>query len=102
MSYDNYSGYGVIGEESEEFVFSVVWTHGAMMCGWVMLGKIVCLVVFPRSPVNVKLTLTNSVANPVEAHVNSFRALLLDAVIGNPSSRAVVRLNRSRAVAGDD
>ena len=55
-------------------------------------GKVVGSVLDPWGPVDEKLTLGTTVADPVVAHVNHFGAALFDGVIGNAIDRAVVSM----------
>ena len=59
-----------------------------------MLGEVVGEVFGAFSPVHVELPLSDPVADPVEAHVDGFRSLLLDGVIGDAVGACVVGLDR--------
>ena len=50
----------------------VMVVHEFVMCRGMMLGIVVCTIQFARRPVKVKLTLRNTVLEPVVAHVKSF------------------------------
>ena len=60
-----------------------------------MLRKIICQVVGSTAPVDEKLALVDTVADPIKAHVDGFRAALLDSVVGNPSGTGIVCLDGS-------
>ena len=68
------------------------WSHGLMMGGGVVFGEIVCPIAVAGSPKNVKMTLSYSVTDPIEAHVDGFGSFLLYGVIGNATGCAVVSL----------
>ena len=61
-------------------------SNGAMVFGWMVLGKVISAVEGAFAPINVVLALANTVADPVEAHVNGFGAALLDGAIGKAGS----------------
>ena len=66
-----------------------------MMMRWrMMLGEVVGFVETSFLPVDVELSLTDTVADPVVAHVDGFGAFLLDGVIGNAGSGGIVSGNR--------
>ena len=66
--------------------------HQPMMCSWVMLGKIVRQIINARSPVDKEVALLDSVAHPIEAHVNRFGAALADGGVDDARRSGVVRL----------
>jgi hypothetical protein len=49
-----------------------------MMGWWVVFGDVVAHVLGARAPVNLELFLIDSVFEPVESHVECFRAFLFD------------------------
>jgi hypothetical protein len=59
-----------------------------------VLGVIIREVSFSWCPINVELFLLDSVAYPVESHVDSARSLLLDVVIGDATRCRIVGLDR--------
>ena len=61
-----------------------------------MLGKVVRFVEAAALPIDMELALADTIANPVEAHVDRFGALLLDGVVGDAGSSAVVGLEGRR------
>ena len=69
--------------------------HSAVVGGGMMFGEVVAVVVFAWGPKDLELALADTVADPIEAHVNCFGALLLDGVIDNSLSAGVVRLDWS-------
>ena len=71
----------------------VCGTYGLVVFCWMVLGKVVCLVVFSWFPVDVKLSLAHSVSGPVESHIHSLGSLLLDAVCEDANGCGVVSLN---------
>ena len=62
----------------------------------VMLGIVIGLVALAGFPINVVLFLFLAVADPEKAHVKGLGALLLDSVVGQAGSSAVVGLDRGR------
>lgn len=64
-----------------------------MMGSGMMLGKIVSAIEDAFFPVDVELALADAIADPIEAHVNGFGALLLHGVVGDAGSGAVVSDN---------
>ena len=58
-----------------------------------MLGKVVGLVECAAAPVDDKLPLSYAIADPVEAHVDGFRATLLNCVVDDSSSTGIVNLD---------
>ena len=63
-----------------------------MMAGRVMYGEIISKVDGTFAPVNVKLTLADTIANPVKSHVDGFGAALFDGVVGDAAGGAIVGL----------
>jgi hypothetical protein len=63
-----------------------------MGCGMV-IGKVVGEIVFTGTPMNYKLALLDSVADPVKSHVNGFGATLFDCLIGDASGACIVGLD---------
>ena len=61
-----------------------------MMRGRVVFGYVVGNVFGARAPVDKELALFDSVSNPMEAHVNSPGAFLLDLAIGKTDGGGVV------------
>lgn len=59
-----------------------------------MFGVVVGKVGGTLAPVHMKLTLANSITEPIVSHVHGFRASLLDGIIGNSACCAVVGYNR--------
>ena len=60
-----------------------------------MLGEIIGIILLARAPVDQKLTLVNSVPDPIEAHVNCFGLALFDFVEGQADCHFIVSLNGS-------
>ena len=58
-----------------------------------MLGKIVSLVQGAFFPVDMKLALSYTITNPVEAHVHCLGTSLFDSIISNTACCAVVSDN---------
>ena len=63
-----------------------------MMAGRMMFGEIISKVDGTFAPVNEKLTLTDTIANPVESHVDCFGATLFDSIVGDAACGAIVGL----------
>ena len=57
-----------------------------------MLGKVVRFVEAAALPIDMELALADTIANPVEAHIDSFGTLLFDSVVGDAGGSAVVSL----------
>jgi hypothetical protein len=66
-----------------------------------MFGEIITMVGGARSPMNKKLFLRDTVAQPVEAHVDCFGAFLFDGSGYNAESTFVVGLDGSRRLGSD-
>ena len=62
------------------------------MSGWVMFCDIIAQILFSVFPIDVKLTLADSVAQPAEAHVHCFGHALLDGFVGEACCTFVVEL----------
>lgn len=58
-----------------------------------VLGEVVRLIGFARSPVDLKLELIDPVADPVETHVHGAGAALFDRVIGNAFGTFIIGLD---------
>ena len=58
-----------------------------------MLGEIIGLVDAAFAPINEKLSLSNAIANPIEAHVDGFGASLLDGIVSDTTCSAIVGLD---------
>jgi len=58
-----------------------------------MLGEIISIIVGPFSPKNDELALSNTIPEPVRAHVNGLGAALFDGGIGEPRGNFVVSLD---------
>ena len=71
----------------------VLGANGLVMSSWVMLGKVISFVCGSWFPEDVEVTLTNSIFNPIETHVNSLRVFHFDSVISNTDGSAVVSLD---------
>ena len=63
-----------------------------MMCGRMMFGEVIGLVLASRPPIDVILSLANTIPDPIKAHVDCFGAFLLDGVGEDADGRAVVCL----------
>ena len=60
-----------------------------------MFGKIISPVQNSSFPVDVELALADTVANPVEVHIDGFGSFLFDRVIGDAKGGTVVSYNWS-------
>jgi hypothetical protein len=60
-----------------------------------VLGEVVSKVIGPLPPVDGELALCNTIADPIEAHVNGFGASLFYGSIGNARRTGVVSLDGS-------
>ncbi len=72
----------------------VDFADAAVMGNGMMLGEVISQVVRALFPVDAELALADPISNPVEAHVDGFRAALFDAVIDDAVSYLVVGLDR--------
>ena len=68
-------------------------SHGLVMAWGMMLGEVVSKIVAASIPKYVELPLNDSIADPVVAHVDVARLVLLDGVVGKSSGGGVVGLN---------
>ena len=64
-----------------------------MMCGGMMFGDVIGFVQNAFFPVDVELSLSHAVANPIKAHVDSFGAFLFDGIVCDAGGGAVVGLD---------
>ena len=71
-----------------------LFSHVAVVGGWVVFGEIVGVVEFTGAPVKTKLLLEFPVAELVEAHVHGLRALRLDLAVDDSLCRGIIGLNR--------
>ena len=55
-------------------------THVAKMPQWMLLREVICKIVSASAPFNSEMTLLDTVANPVESHINSFGHSLFDSL----------------------
>jgi hypothetical protein len=61
--------------------------------GWGMvLGELIGEIVFTGTPMNNELALLDSIADPVESHVDCFGPALFDCFVGNASGTGIVGL----------
>ena len=67
-------------------------SHGLMMFGRMVFGKVIGAIGGTRAPKDVELPLTGAVTNPIKSHVDGLRPLLFDGVIDDAACSAVVRL----------
>ncbi len=67
-------------------------SHGLMMFGRMVFGKVIGMICVAGAPEDVELPLTRVVTNPIKPHVDGFRPLLFDGVIDDATGSAVVRL----------
>ena len=68
----------------------------AVMHGGMMFGEVVTQVVSTFAPVHEELSLSNTVLNPIKAHVHGFGLALSHSTIGDASSTGIVSLYRCR------
>ena len=69
--------------------------HLLVVSGCKVFGKVVNIVVGTMVPVDAELALADTIADPVEAHVNGFGAALFDCVIDDSFSHLVVSFDGS-------
>ena len=74
--------------EAQRALFSV-------MRGWVVLGSVVSKVASARFPFDDELSLLDAVLEPVETHVDGFRAALFDSLVEDAPRDTVVGGHRS-------
>ena len=60
-----------------------------------MFGEIVGEIVDTLAPVDMKFTLVNVIANPIEMHVHGFGMTLTDGIIDNARGALIISLNGS-------
>ena len=59
-----------------------VFAHAAVVGGCVMFGEIVCVIEVSRCPIHVELVLLDTIAYPIETHIDGAGASLGDGVVG--------------------
>jgi hypothetical protein len=64
--------------------------HEFVMCWWMMLREVVGTVLFARCPIEIELSLHDSVLEPVVLHVKSLGALHADGGMKDAMSSGVV------------
>ena len=52
-----------------------------MVAGWVVIGEIICDIMFSHDPINHKFTLSDPVYDPIKYHVDVSWTSLADVVI---------------------
>ena len=71
----------------------VEWSHLAVV-GWRMvLGEIIGEIISALLPMDAKLALSDTIAYPIESHVNGPRSALFDGVVGNSIGDCIVSLD---------
>jgi hypothetical protein len=70
----------------------IACAHHFVMGEGMMLGKLVGEIDFTGTPMDDELTLFDSIADPVETHVNCFGSALFDCFVGNASGTGIVSL----------
>ena len=73
----------------------VSMVHGDMMFGMMMLFEIVGAVSRSAPPIDMVLSLSDAVADPIETHIHCFGSFLLHGFIGNAAGCTVVSYHRS-------
>ena len=71
----------LVVNEKECVLVKVAGTHFPVMGGRVVLGEVVTFVVLARLPKDVKLALSDTITDPVKAHVNCLGPFLFHCVI---------------------
>ena len=67
-----------------------VRTHSTKVSRWVNFGKVVGKIVATRSPSDSEVTVLNTFADPVVAHIHRFRALEANSIISVSTGGRVV------------
>jgi hypothetical protein len=74
--------------------FKQVTRSHQFVMGWgVVFGEVIGEIVFTGAPVNDELVLLDSIADPVESHVNCFGSALFDCFVDNASGTSIVGLD---------
>ena len=60
-----------------------------------MLGEVISIVVGTAPPEDQEFTLPDTIADRIEAHVDGFRATLLDSVVDDTCRTSIIRLQGS-------
>ncbi len=58
-----------------------------------MLCEIVSIVFAASAPVDKEFSISNAIANPIEAHVDGFGSTLLDSAISNARGTGIIGLD---------
>jgi hypothetical protein len=62
--------------------------------GWgIVLGEVIGEIIFTGMPMNNELALLDSIAYPIEAHVDCFGPALFDCFVGNASGTCIFGLD---------
>ena len=61
-----------------------------MMCGWMVLSKVICQVFLAAVPADIELSLLDSVYEPVESHIDCFASILFEDAIDDAIGSVVV------------
>ena len=69
------------------------WAHSAMMGGWVLFCMIITSVVVAVFPIYFELSLSASVTDPIETHIDGLGEFLFDGVRGESYGGGVVHLH---------
>ena len=77
-------------------IIQVGGPDGLVMVRGMVFGDVISAILFAGFPVDKKLALANTIADPVEAHVNCLGSLLFNCIVDNASGSAVVGLERGR------
>ena len=76
-------------------VKKITRVHEMVMSRRMMFGEVVGQVVSTMAPENMKITIRNTVTNPVKMHVHSLGAMLTNHVIDDADGAKIVSLNGS-------
>ena len=63
-----------------------------------MFGEVVCEIIGTFSPVYEKMTLLDTVTNPIETHIHCFGAALFYGVVADAGSACIIGLDGGRGL----
>ena len=66
------------------------WSHLLVVCGWMVLSKVICQVFLSAVPADIELSLLDSVYEPVESHINCLTSILFEDAIDDAIGSVVV------------
>jgi hypothetical protein len=77
------------------------WSHGAMMFGRMVLGKVIFQTGAAGCPIDFEVALDGAVVEPEKVHADGFGLLLLDGAVNDSIGSGIVGLEWCDWLAGD-